>query len=310
MYGADVLRSLPHVVRGKVLFGEPMSLHTSFKLGGPADAFVYPLDADDVAQAMIFAGTNTLPLIVIGSGTNLLVGDLGIRGIVICVDNNFSWFEQEDDGFKCGAGFFLNDAVDKSVQLSLAGLEFLTKIPGTVGGAVAMNTGTHNTYISQSVYEVGCIMSDGKRQILTHDQMRFDYRTSIVLQTGALIEWVRFRLKKAENQWLRDRISLLSRYRTGSQPYNLPNAGCAFRNPPAGYAGKLIEDAGLKGTNIGGAEVSTLHANFLVNKGNANSKDALLLMQYVAKTVYERFNIRLKPEIRITGSWSNDTPAW
>jgi UDP-N-acetylmuramate dehydrogenase len=287
-----------------------MSLHTSFKLGGPADAFVYPLDADDVAQAMIFAGTNTLPLIVIGSGTNLLVGDLGIRGIVICVDNNFSWFEQEDDGFKCGAGFFLNDAVDKSVQLSLAGLEFLTKIPGTVGGAVAMNTGTHNTYISQSVYEVGCIMSDGKRQILTHDQMRFDYRTSIVLQTGALIEWVRFRLKKAENQWLRDRISLLSRYRTGSQPYNLPNAGCAFRNPPAGYAGKLIEDAGLKGTNIGGAEVSTLHANFLVNKGNANSKDALLLMQYVAKTVYERFNIRLKPEIRITGSWSNDTPAW
>lgn len=310
MYGVDILKSLPQVVRGKVLFGEQMSLHTSFKLGGPVDALVFPVDADDVAQTMVFAQSFTLPLIVIGSGTNLLVGDLGIRGIVLCVEGNFSWLEQEDDGFKCGAGFFLNDAVDKSVQMSLSGLEFLTKIPGTVGGAVAMNTGTHNSYISQSVHEVGCIMADGKRQILTHGQMRFDYRSSIVLQTGALIEWVRFRLDKAENEWLRGRMALLSKYRTGSQPYNLPNAGCAFRNPPAGYAGRLIEDAGLKGASIGGVEVSDLHANFIVNRNSTDSKNALKLMDHVAMTVYEKFNIRLKPEIRIAGSWSMDVPIW
>lgn len=310
MYGANVLRSLPNIVRGKVLFGELMSGHTSFKLGGPADALVYPADADDVAQTMIFAKNNTLPLIVIGSGTNLLVGDLGIRGIVICVNNSFSWIEQENDGFKAGAGYLLNDSVEKSVQMSLSGLEFLTRIPGSVGGAVAMNTGTHNSYVSQSVNEVGCIMADGKKQILSHDQMRFDYRSSIVLQTGALIEWVRFGLERAESQWLRERVSLLSRYRTSSQPYSMPNAGCAFRNPPAGYAGRLIEDAGLKGFHIGDAEVSMLHANFLVNKGNADSKDALFLMQHVARTVFEKFNVRLKPEIRITGSWSIDIPNW
>lgn len=306
----DSLKSLPNVVRGKVLFGEPMTVHTSFRLGGPADALVYPADADDVVQTMMFARANTIPLIVIGSGTNLLVGDLGIRGIVLCVDGCFSWSEQEDDTIKCGAGFLLNDAVEKSVQMSHSGLEFLTKIPGTVGGAVAMNTGTHNSYISQSVFEVGCVMADGKRQILNHEQMRFDYRTSIVLQTGAMIEWVRFKLIKADKAWLEGRVDLLSRYRTGSQPYNLPNAGCAFKNPPAGYAGRLIEDAGLKGVAVGGVEVSTLHANFLVNKGTSDSKEALRLMALVTGTVYEKFNVRLKPEIRIAGSWSIDIPNW
>lgn len=306
----DSLKSLPNVVRGKVLFGEPMAGHTSFRLGGPADALVYPADADDVAQTMMFARANTIPLIVIGSGTNLLVGDLGIRGIVLCVDGCFAWSEQGDDTIKCGAGFLLNDAVNKSVQMSHSGLEFLTKIPGTVGGAVAMNTGTHNSYISQSVFEVGCVMADGKRQILNHEQMRFDYRTSIVLQTGAMIEWVRFKLVKADKAWLEDRVDLLSRYRTGSQPYNLSNAGCAFKNPPAGYAGRLIEDAGLKGVAVGGVEVSTLHANFLVNKGTSDSKEALRLMALVTGTVYEKFNVRLKPEIRIAGSWSINIPNW
>lgn len=306
----DSLKSLPNVVRGKVLFGESMAGHTSFKLGGPADALVYPADVDDVAQTMMFARANTIPLIVIGSGTNLLVGDLGIRGIVLCVDDCFAWSEQRDDTIKCGAGFLLNDAVNKSVQMSHSGLEFLTKIPGTVGGAVAMNTGTHKSYISQSVFEVGCVMADGKRQILNHEQMRFDYRTSLVLHTGAMIEWVRFKLVKADKTWLEDRVNLLSRYRTGSQPYNLPNAGCAFKNPPAGYAGRLIEDAGLKGVAVGDVEVSTLHANFLVNKGTSDSKEALRLMALVTDTVYEKFNVRLKPEIRIAGSWSIDIPNW
>lgn len=310
MYGFDSLKSLPSVVRGKVLFGEPMADHTSFKLGGPADALLYPVDADDVAQTMMFARANTIPLIVIGSGTNLLVGDLGIRGIVLCVDGCFAWSEQEDDTIKCGSGFLLNDAVNISIQMSHSGLEFLTKIPGTVGGAVAMNTGTHNSYISQSVFEVGCVMADGKRQTLNHEQMRFDYRTSIVLQTGAMIEWVRFKLVKADKTWLEDRVDLLSRYRTSSQPYNLPNAGCAFKNPPAGYAGRLIEDAGLKGVAVGGVEVSKLHANFLVNKGTSDSKEALKLMMLATNTIYEKFNVRLKPEIRIAGSWSIDIPNW
>jgi UDP-N-acetylmuramate dehydrogenase len=308
MQFSQSLTSLTSVVRGKVLFGEPMSGHTSFRLGGPADALVFPSDADDVVQTFLFARQNNVPVLVMGSGTNLLVGDLGIRGIVVNTTESFGWCQVDDESIKCGSGFLLNNAVNESVDYSLVGLEFLTRIPGTVGGAVAMNTGTHNLYISRSVQEVGVIPPDGTRQTLNHVQMRFDYRSSIVIQTGALIEWVRFRLRKTEREPLEERISLLARYRTGSQPYNLPNAGCAFRNPPAGYAGKLIEEAGLKGVSVGGIEVSKLHANFLVNTGTNDSKDALNLIELVQKTVYEKFNIRLFPEIRIAGSWSIQTP--
>ena len=304
------LTGLASIIRGKVLFGESMRFHTSFRLGGPADAIVYPVDADDVSQIFNFSRINNIPLLVIGSGTNILAGDLGIRGIVVCIKNSFNYIETDDDSIKCGAGFLLNQAVDSSVQMSCEGIEFLTRIPGTVGGAVAMNTGTHNLYISRSVLEVGCIQADGTRQILTHEQMRFDYRSSIVLQTGSVIEWVRFKLKKANKNVLLDRVALLAKYRTGSQPYNLPNAGCAFRNPPAGYAGRLIEDAGLKGFGIGGIEVSKLHANFLVNLGSADATDALKLMVHVASSIYEKFNVRLTPEIRIAGSWSMPIPVW
>jgi UDP-N-acetylmuramate dehydrogenase len=248
--------------------------------------------------------------LTIGSGTNLLVGDLGIRGVVMVIGSCFSWAESEESSIRCGSGFHLSSAVDLSIQKSLEGIEFLTKIPGTVGGAVAMNTGTHNNYISRAVSEVGYISPTGERLTLGHEQMRFDYRTSIALQSGGMIEWVRFGLNPADSRKLRDRADLLARYRTGSQPYDLPNAGCAFRNPPAGFAGKLIEEAGLKGFGIGGVEVSALHANFIVNTGSTDSKDAIMLMRHVAKTVYDKFFVKLTPEIRIAGSWSIPNPGW
>ncbi len=287
-----------------------MLLHTSFRLGGPADALVFPEDSDDVAEIFRFCSKNSIPVLTIGSGTNLLVGDLGIRGVVVCIGEKFRWVEADEDSIRCGSGFLLDEAVDLSVERSLEGIEFLTRIPGTVGGAVAMNTGTHNNYISRAVFEVGYISPTGEKHILGHDQMRFDYRTSIALQSGGMIDQVRFRLVKTSHEKLVSRVNILKGYRTGSQPYNLPNAGCAFRNPPAGFAGKLIEDAGLKGKGVGGIEVSKLHANFLVNLGSTDSKEALMLMKTVADTIYDRFNVRLSPEIRIAGQWSISVPVW
>lgn len=310
MIANQSLCSVTSIVRGKVLFGEPMHLHTSFRLGGPADALVYPEDSDDVAEIFRFCSKNNIPVLTIGSGTNLLVGDLGIRGVVVCIGEKFSWVETDNEFVRCGSGFVLDRAVDLSVERSLEGIEFLTRIPGTVGGAVAMNTGTHNNYISHAVFEVGYISPTGEKHVLNHDQMRFDYRTSIALQSGGMIDQVRFRLVKTEHGKLASRVNILRGYRTGSQPYNLPNAGCAFRNPPAGFAGKLIEDAGLKGRSIGGIEVSKLHANFLVNMGSTDSKEALMLMKTVSETIYDKFNVRLSPEIRIAGQWSVPVPVW
>lgn len=306
----QTLSSITSIIRGKVLFGEPMHLHTSFRLGGPADALVFPEDSDDVAEIFRFCSRNGIPVLTIGSGTNLLVGDLGVRGVVVCIGEKFRWVEADDDSVRCGSGFLLDEAVDLSIARSLEGIEFLTRIPGTVGGAVAMNTGTHNNYISRAVFEVGYISPTGEKHVLDHDQMRFDYRTSIALQSGGMIDQVRFRLAKTEYEKLVSRVNILKGYRTGSQPYNLPNAGCAFRNPPAGFAGKLIEDAGLKGKGVGGIEISKLHANFLVNLGSNDSKEALMLMKMVVDTVYDRFNVRLSPEIRIAGHWSIPVPVW
>lgn len=306
----QTLSSITSIIRGKVLFGEPMHLHTSFRLGGPADALVFPEDSDDVAEIFRFCSKNSIPVLTIGSGTNLLVGDLGVRGVVVCIGEKFRWVEADDDSVRCGSGFLLDEAVDLSIARSLEGIEFLTRIPGTVGGAVAMNTGTHNNYISRAVLEVGYISPTGEKHVLDHDQMRFDYRTSIALQSGGMIDQIRFRLIKTEHEKLVSRVNILKGYRTGSQPYNLPNAGCAFRNPPAGFAGKLIEDTGLKGKGVGGIEVSKLHANFLVNLGSTDSKEALMLMKMVADTVYDRFNVRLSPEIRIAGQWSIPVPVW
>lgn len=293
-----------------MLFGEMMSLHTSYAVGGPADAFVTPEDIDDVLNLYDYASRMHVPVLVVGGGTNLLVGDLGVRGIVLHLGKGLSNIKWEGDSLVAEGGSILSNVVSESVKRSLSGLEYCTGIPGTLGGAVAMNAGTSAKYISRCVSEVGYIMQTGERMVLTHEQMHFDYRTSVILRSGGLIEWVRLNLKQADLEVLTTEVMKIKDYRQRSQPWGLPNAGCVFRNPPAAFAGQLIEESGFKGHRVGGVEVSAVHANFLVNVGNATPLDVLAMMEKIFNMIYDRYNIYLKPEVRIVGEWSAKLPGW
>ncbi|HNY61786.1 MAG TPA: UDP-N-acetylmuramate dehydrogenase [Caldisericia bacterium] len=304
------LTGLKSAIRGEVLFGEPMTHHTSFAVGGPADAFVVPYDADDVLNIYDYSCKMHVPVLVIGGGTNLLVGDLGIRGIVMKVGKGLDEILWEGDSVIVGGGVALSKFVSESVERNLAGLQYCYGIPGTVGGAVAMNAGTSAMYISRCVVEVGYILPSGEKMTLTHEKMGFDYRSSVVLRSGGLIEWVRFQLKPADPEALKANIEKIRDYRQRTQPWGYPNAGCVFRNPPAAFAGQLIDQAGLKGQRLGGVAVSDIHANFLVNMGGATSLDVIQMMMKVVGTIYNLYNIRLLPEVRILGEWSVPLPSW
>ena len=304
------LTGLKSAVRGEVLFGEMMSQHTSYAVGGPADAFVTPEDIDDVLNVYDYSAKMHVPVLVVGGGTNLLVGDLGVRGIVLHISKGLDQIVWENDSVVVGGGAVLSNLVSEAVKRSLSGLEYCTGIPGTVGGAVAMNAGTSAKYISRTVTEVGYIMQTGERMNLTHEQMHFDYRSSVVLRSGGLVEWVRFDLKPAMQEALSSNVAKIKEYRQKSQPWGFPNAGCVFRNPPAAFAGQLIEESGFKGQRVGGIEVSNIHANFLVNVGNATPVDVMSMMENIFNAIYDRYNVYLKPEVRIVGDWSIKLPGW
>ncbi len=304
------LTELKSVTRGSVLFGEQMSIHTSFKVGGPADAMVIPEDFDDVISVIRYANKMHVPLLVIGGGSNLLVGDLGLRGIALKINRGLD--EAHWNGYEVvvSGGYSLGKLIKESTDKNLSGLEHCYGIPGTVGGAVAMNAGTSSHYISQSVKQVGYITLSGDRVILDHKQMQFDYRSSLVLRSGGVVEWVRFSFNEANSETLISEMNRLREYRSKHQPLNNSNAGCIFRNPPGRIAGVLIEEAGFKNYKIGGIMVSDVHANFLVNTGSGTSQDVLKLMTLIIDEIYSQSNIRLRPEVRIIGEWSGKQPDW
>jgi len=304
------LTGLKTVTRGDVRFGELMSKHTSFNVGGPVDALVLPEDFDDVISVLRYSSKMHVPVLIIGGGTNLLIGDLGLRGIALKIGSSMN--EIHWDGYEVvtAGGFSLPRLIKESTDKNLSGIEHCFGIPGTIGGAVAMNAGTSSHYISQSVAQVGYITLAGDRVILDHNQMQFDYRSSLVLRSGGVIEWVRFRFNEADSDTLAKEMNRLREYRSSHQPTNNSNAGCIFRNPPGRAAGQLIEETGFKGVREGGIAVSDVHANFLVNMGSGTSQDVLNLMTKIIDEIYLETNVRLQPEVRIIGSWSGKQPDW
>lgn len=304
------LTGLSNSLRGEVKFGEPMSNHTSFSVGGPADAFVIPEDFDDVISVLRYSSKMHLPVYVIGGGTNLLVGDLGLRGIALKIGKGLDEIHWNGYEVVVSGGYSLTKLIKQTTDKSLSGLEYCWGIPGTIGGAIAMNAGTSSHFISQSIIEIGYISLSGDRFILDHKQMQFDYRNSLVLRSGGVVEWARLRFTEADEDTLANEMKRLQEYRSYSQPKNISNAGCVFRNPPGRKAGQLIEKAGLKGYKEGGIVVSDIHANFLVNMGSGTSKDVLRLMTKVIDSIYSEYNVMLRPELRIIGSWSIKQPDW
>ncbi len=294
------LKQLAGKVRGQCRFNEPMSRHTSFRIGGPADLLVIPADEADLQNLLAGIFKARIPYMITGNGTNLLVLDEGIRGVVIKITTGFRQLERKEGGLIVGSGYSLPRLVEKSAELGLIGLEWGVGIPGSVGGALVMNAGAYGGQISDTVKKVWGFTSQGHKLTLKNNQIKFSYRHSEYPKdfviTGAELKMGSGQRKKIEAvmaQWMAKR----RRY----QPLSLPSAGCIFKNPPGDSAKRLIAVAGLRGKKVGGAKVSSKHANFIINDGGARANDVLKLIDSIKSRTYKELGIELVPEVKTVG---------
>jgi len=285
-------------LKGRVRLREPLKNHTTFKIGGAARFFVEPKDADDLKLLLGLARKNNLPLRIIGRGSNLLIGDKGIKGIVVRLNAPyFKKLSYENNRFKAGSAALLSDIVLFCGKHSLAGAEFLTGIPGTAGGALAMNAGMAKRGIGDLLEEATVMDYSGNIKTLKKKDIKFGYRKSSL--SKYIILGVVMKLKRGNNNEINAKIKRYMNYRKLTQDLSKPSAGCVFKNPPGDSAGRLIDLCGLKGKRIKGACVSRKHANFILNLGKASAKDVCKLMGFVKKKVSSKFDIDLTPEIKI-----------
>lgn len=301
-----MLKELKKYLPENILFyNEPLKLHSTFRIGGPADLLVTPSDDDQLIVLFDFINKNNIKYIVIGNGSNILFSDLGFRGIVIKMCSNYSgiFFEDSDDDkvlLKAKSGTLLSKLSYYACENRLTGLEFAAGIPGNVGGAVLMNAGAYDGEISYVLKESTFFdinnLSFGTKKYNEHD---FSYRHSSYEEDGFLILSATFLLKKGNKEEIANKIKELNNRRISKQPLEFPSAGSTFKRPVGYFAGKLIEDAGLKGYSIGGAMVSEKHCGFVINTGNATCEDVLNVIKYVKNTVFEKFGVLLETEVKI-----------
>lgn len=284
-----------------VLVNEPMSKHTTLRLGGPADYLVFPGSEEEIAALFAEAESQGIPVTVIGHGSNLLVLDGGIRGLVISIEKNMRKITREGNQLTVQAGAMLGSAAAEAAEAGLTGLEFASGIPGTVGGGVTMNAGAYDGEMSQVVSRVRGIRYNGETVELSREEMDFGYRHSAVADRKIIVTEIQFELQERDPAAVRAKMSELNARRAEKQPLDVPSAGSTFKRPQGYYAAALIDQCGLKGYSVGGAQVSMKHAGFLVNTGTSSS-DFLELMQKVQQIVKERAGVALEPEIRIIGS--------
>ncbi|MDD5016956.1 MAG: UDP-N-acetylmuramate dehydrogenase [Eubacteriales bacterium] len=279
---------------------ESMADHTSFKVGGDADVMVVPKSNKEIMHAVIIADSFGAPLSVMGKGTNLLVTSKGIRGVVLKLADNFSGMVFDGDCVSVKSGTPLAALVREAASHSLGGIEFLGGIPGTLGGAVTMNAGAYGGEIGGFVQEVYLVSKDGAA-MLGHDEMGFGYRKSVLSEKPLIVTGAVLRLKKCDAEKSKKRLSELNGKRREKQPLEYPSAGSTFKRPEGHYAGALIEQAGLKGFGIGGAQVSEKHAGFIVNRGGATPEDIIALIVEVQRRVLQNSSVMLEPEVKIIG---------
>ncbi|HEY3346850.1 MAG TPA: UDP-N-acetylmuramate dehydrogenase [Nitrospirota bacterium] len=287
--------------RGEVKIDEPMSKHTTLGIGGPADVMAYPLDVQDAAGLISAAWREGVQVTVTGLGSNLLVSDNGIRGIVLNTANMSQVeVDEETATVKAGAGAKLSVLVSRCADAGLAGMEFAAGIPGTVGGAVRMNAGTKTGEIKDVLLGVTVIGREGNIAEAKSEDMDHAYRKSS-LPEGAIAATAVFKLCRGNPDELKRKIKEAIAARKVAQPYDVMSAGSAFKNPPGHFAWRLIDEAGMKGVSVGGAKVSEKHTNFLINTGNSTAKDFKSLMDKVVAAVKEKTGITLEPEIKTIG---------
>ncbi|WP_053366111.1 UDP-N-acetylmuramate dehydrogenase [Bacillus sp. FJAT-27245] len=287
---------------GKVKELEPLSQHTTIKIGGPADIFVEPSSIENLLKTMEIVRQHGVPWRAIGRGSNLLVSDRGIEGVVIKLGSGLDRLEQNGTEITVGGGQSLVSLATSISRKGLTGLEFAGGIPGSVGGAVYMNAGAHGSDISKILKKAHILFEDGQIEWLSNEQLEYSYRTSILQKKrpGIVLEAV-FQLETGNREAIVAELQKNKDYRKETQPWNFPCAGSIFRNPLPNYAGRLIEEAGLKGHSIGGAKISEMHGNFIVNTGTASAEDVLALIQHVKDTIFSLKGIRMETEVEIIG---------
>jgi UDP-N-acetylmuramate dehydrogenase len=286
---------------GNVKVCEPMCAHTSFKIGGPADYLVTPKDEESLARIFVFCMENQVPVLVMGNGTNLVVRDKGIRGVVLKLLDNFSEYEVCEDTICAGAGILISRLSRIAMENSLTGLEFAEGIPGTLGGAVTMNAGAYDGEMSYIVSEIRYLDKSGKIRNIPGKEMNFGKRSSFVQKDEGIVLKAVLKLEKGCRENIKAKMDEFNRQRREKQPLELPSAGSVFKRPEGNYAGKLIQDCGLRGCTIGGAMVSDKHCGFIVNSGNASAADVTALISQIRETVKSRFGIELQTEVKIVG---------
>ena len=291
------------ILKDNILFDEPMSKHTTFKVGGPAECYVKIDDIQDLRHILKFAKQNHIPLTILGNGSNVLVLDGGIKGIVLNIRfNKIEMMNLDKKIFATvGAGVKISVFGHLLLKNVITGFEELSGIPGTIGGAVRMNAGAHGKEFKDIVSTVTCMDYDGNIHQFENEEMHFEYRRSMLKDKPYIVLEVHMEFQKGEEKDIKEKMEEYANYRKEKQPIEYPSAGSTFKRGADFITAKLIDEAGLKGYSIGGAEVSSKHAGFIINKGNATAKDILELIKYVKHEVEEKFNKKIELEIEIMG---------
>lgn len=277
----------------RLWMNEPLKAHTTFQIGGPAEELAAPESEEELLALLARA-----PALVLGAGSNLLVRDAGVAGLTVLLGKDFARIEIEGETIFAQAGARLSHLAQQAMRAGLAGLEFAAGIPGSVGGAVAMNAGAYGGQISD-VLEEARVAVDGKIAVFPREAMEFGYRTSLPLARKLVVAGARFRLHRDDPAAIAARMADFAQRRREKQPLSLPSAGSVFKRPEGHFAGALIEGAGLKGLRVGGAQVSEKHAGFIVNTGGATAADVLALVETIRARVREKYSVELELEIRV-----------
>ena len=287
----------------RALVDEPMKQHTTFRVGGNADYFVIPQSAEEVKNIVALCKEADMPYYILGNGSNLLVGDKGYRGVIIQIYKEMNHIRIEDDKVFAQAGALLSRVGTATLEAELTGFEFAAGIPGTVGGAVVMNAGAYGGEMKDIIASATVLTQDGDIITINKEDLELGYRTSVIAKKGYVVLEAEYQLQKGDKEAIRARMDELKVQRVTKQPLEYPSAGSTFKRPEGYFAGKLIQDAGLRGFQVGGAEVSEKHCGFVINKDQATAADIQELMRQVSDKVMQEFGVKLEPEVKTLGEF-------
>ena len=287
----------------QILEAEPMSRHTTFRIGGPAELFLVPKSTEEIAGIFKICREEGIPWFVLGNGSNLLVSDKGYQGVVIQLYKGFGEVKVQGCQITAQAGALLSQIAAAAREESLTGFEFAGGIPGTLGGAVVMNAGAYGGEMKDVVKEVTVLTREGEIRTLQAEELAMGYRTSAIKEAGYIVLSAVLSLEKGDKEQIKARMQELAGMRSSKQPLQYPSAGSTFKRPEGYFAGKLIMDSGLRGYQVGGAQVSEKHCGFVINTGNATARDVRNLMADVQRIVEEKYGVKLEPEVKFLGDF-------